>query len=1047
MTIKQVVIPPPPEKITAAERLQGAQHGQAYQEWMSALDVLKDAIFLHDQEFRILRCNKAYQQCAGIPFDKIIGQPYYEVFPKTSAATPCCLRAMKKATAIAATAAAEEKVLVGDTSYRSRAFAIHDEQGVYLYSVHILEDISRHQHQEELTAALLELSTSLEVLDEKTLLQRGLDTVQRLTASRIGFLHFISEDQNEIELVTWSSDTLASYCTAVFDRHYPLSAAGIWVDTVLKKQPVIINDYPTAAGKKGLPAGHAPLQRFLSVPVFEGPLVRMIIGVGNAARDYDEHDVETLQLFSYDLYRIVQRKRAEAKLYEHGQELLFRNRIAQIFLTHSHDQIYPEVLKVILEATGSRFGIFGYLNDEEALVVPSMTQEIWDKCQIFGKAHVFPKATWSNSSWPRAILEKKTIYANEPACKTPEGHIAITRHISLPILFQDKVIGLFQVANKETDYSEADIQTLESLGKYLAPLLNARLEGKRAEEMITNILESIDEGFITINRDFEIISTNRAYAESVGSPLGEIIGRHCYKISHHIDQPCYLNGEDCAVKHVFDTGLARTTLHTHYDAAGQPIYVETKAFALQKNDLGEVQTAIEIVVDITDKKASEEEIHRLAFYDPLTRLPNRRLLLDRLQQAFISGDRDGQYGAVLFLDLDHFKTLNDTRGHAIGDLLLVEVAGRLQATVREGDTVSRQGGDEFVVLLKNLSEEKQVAITQAGHVAEKIRAVLGRPFSLAGQEQHITASIGISLFCSHDTTTEELFKHADTAMYQSKHSGRNTVRFFDPAMQSALEAASAMEADLRQAIQQGQFRLHYQPQTDSNGRIIGAEALLRWTHPGRGAVSPTAFIPLAEETGLILPIGHWVLEEACAQLKAWSGIAAATGLRLAVNVSARQFRQPDFVAEVRQVIAATGIDPASLKLELTESLVLMDVADTIAKMQVLGAMGIGFSMDDFGTGYSSLSQLKRLPLEQLKIDQSFIRDLGSGPHDAAIIETIIAMGRTLGFHVIAEGVETEEQLAFLVRVGCHAYQGYLFSRPVSAVDFQRLLEVGVIERS
>ena len=739
-------------------------------------------------------------------------------------------------------------------------------------------------------------------------------------------------------------------------------------------------------------------------------------------------------------------KKAEAKLHERSQELLFHNRIAQIFLTKSHEQIFAEVLPVVLEATGSQYGIFGYLNEEGALLVPSMTSEVLGQCQIFGKAHVFPEDTWTNSSWPRAIREKKTISANEAACRTPEGHIAITRHVSLPIIFQDKAIGLFQVANKATDYTEADIQRLESLASYLAPLLNARLAGKRAEDLVASVLDSIDEGFIIINRDFKIISSNRAYAESVGSPMGEIIGQPCYKVSHHLDLPCYLDGEDCPVKHVFDTGEPRTTIHTHYDVTGQRIYVKNKAFALQKNDLGEVQTVIEIVVDITAKNHREAEIHHLAFYDPLTSLPNRRLLLDRLQQAFISGDRDGQYGAVLFLDLDHFKTLNDTRGHAIGDLLLVEVAGRLQATVREGDTVSRQGGDEFVVLLKNLSEEKQVAITQAGHVAEKIRAVLGRPFSLAGQEQHITASIGISLFCSHDTTTEELFKHADTAMYQSKHSGRNTVRFFDPAMQSALEAASAMEADLRQAIQQGQFRLHYQPQTDSNGRIIGAEALLRWTHPGRGAVSPTAFIPLAEETGLILPIGHWVLEEACAQLKAWSGIAAATGLRLAVNVSARQFRQPDFVAEVRQVIAATGIDPASLKLELTESLVLMDVADTIAKMQVLGAMGIGFSMDDFGTGYSSLSQLKRLPLEQLKIDQSFICDLNTGLHDAEIVKTIIAMGRILGFHVIAEGVETEEQLTFLANAGCDAYQGYLFSRPVPAMEFKSLLEAGAIER-
>jgi predicted signal transduction protein with EAL and GGDEF domain len=308
-------------------------------------------------------------------------------------------------------------------------------------------------------------------------------------------------------------------------------------------------------------------------------------------------------------------------------------------------------------------------------------------------------------------------------------------------------------------------------------------------------------------------------------------------------------------------------------------------------------------------------------------------------------------------------------------------------------------------------------------------------------EQQITASIGLSLFCGHDTTVEELFKRADTAMYQAKNTGRNTVRFFDPAMQAALEASSALETDLRQAISEQQFTLHYQPQIDSKGKIIGAEALLRWNHPERGPVSPTTFLALAEESGLILPISHWVLEEACAQLKIWSDIPTASGLRLAVNVSTRQFRQADFVKEVQQIIAVSGADPTRLKLELTESLILADIADTITKMRELGAMGIGFSMDDFGTGYSSLSQFKSLPLEQLKIDLSFVHNLDLNPHDAEVIETIIAMGRILGFHVIAEGVETKEQMAFLARSGCKAYQGYLFSQPVPAMEFERLLAI------
>jgi diguanylate cyclase (GGDEF)-like protein/PAS domain S-box-containing protein len=744
-------------------------------------------------------------------------------------------------------------------------------------------------------------------------------------------------------------------------------------------------------------------------------------------------------------YVLLLFRQTRAALFNRNRELRFKNRILEIFVTRSHDRIFPEVLKVILEAAASRYGIFGYLNHEGALVVPAMTREVWDRCRISKKAHVFPRKTWNDSSWPRAVREKRTVYANGPVCRVPAGHIAIIRHMSLPIIFQDKVIGIFQVANKKSDYTAADIRMLEQLTGYVAPLLNARQEKMQAQDMVANVLDAVDAGFIIVNRNFEIISANPAFAESVGRPLGEIVGRHCYKITHQIDQPCYMHGCDCAVKHVFDfENPHHSTLHTHHSAQGDPVYVETRAFALTRNDLGEVETAAEIAVDVTEKKQREADIHNLAFFDPLTSLPNRRLLRDRLEQAFVSGERSGHYGAVLFLDLDHFKTLNDTRGHDVGDQLLIETAGRLRALMRGDDTVSRQGGDEFVVVLKDLGEDEKTAVTRSWHVAEKIRSFLDQPVNLGGHQHFLTASIGISLFCGHDTPVEELFKRADTAMYEAKEAGRNTVRFFDPAMQVALEAASTLETDLRNAIEQGQFVLHYQPQVEGDGRIIGAEALLRWAHPDRGMVPPGDFIPLAEKTGLILPIGHWVLEEACSRLAAWAHIPGADNLGLAVNISAYQFRQPDFVKDVQQVIAATGADPARLKLELTESLVLVDVAGAKAKMAELKTLGIGFSMDDFGTGYSSLSQLKHLPLEQLKIDRSFIKDLGTSPQEGAIVKTIIAMGSTLGLHVIAEGVENQTQLNFLIQAGCRACQGYLFSRPVPEAAFQDLLAAGGI---
>ncbi|MDO8770214.1 MAG: EAL domain-containing protein [Burkholderiaceae bacterium] len=438
--------------------------------------------------------------------------------------------------------------------------------------------------------------------------------------------------------------------------------------------------------------------------------------------------------------------------------------------------------------------------------------------------------------------------------------------------------------------------------------------------------------------------------------------------------------------------------------------------------------------DITQRKAAENEIEHLAFYDPLTRLPNRRLLQDRLQQALAACARSGCQGALLFIDLDNFKALNDTRGHDKGDLLLQQVAQRLAACMREDDTVARLGGDEFVVLLEGLNENSKETATQAKTAGEKILATLNQPYRLADYEHHSTASIGVTLFSGHRETVDELLKRADLAMYQAKAAGRNALRFFDPDMQAAVMARAALEADLREGLREKQFLLHYQGQVDEQGHLIGAEALVRWQHPRRGLVAPAEFIPLAEETGLILPLGQWVLEAACTQLVAWATRPDTARLGLAVNVSARQFRHPDFVAQVLKVLDHTGANPQKLKLELTESLLLDDVEDIIAKMTALKVRGVEFSLDDFGTGYSSLSYLKRLPLDQLKIDQSFVRDVFTDANDAAIVKTILALAQSLGLAVIAEGVETEAQRDFLAAQGCRVYQGYLFGRPGPAEE-------------
>ncbi|MDP1870507.1 MAG: EAL domain-containing protein [Gallionella sp.] len=469
------------------------------------------------------------------------------------------------------------------------------------------------------------------------------------------------------------------------------------------------------------------------------------------------------------------------------------------------------------------------------------------------------------------------------------------------------------------------------------------------------------------------------------------------------------------------------------------IYPEYLAITAVKDEAGIVNNYVATFNDISDSKAATNEIQVLAFYDALTGLPNRRLLLDRLLQALASCVRSNRMGALLLIDLDNFKTLNDTMGHDIGDLLLRQVAERLTACVRNGDTVARLGGDEFIVMLEEIGTQTLDSVTHTTTIAEKILNSLNLPYRLEKYECHSTPSIGATLFSGNQQSADELMKQVDIAMYQAKQAGRNGLRFFDSKMQDAISARASLEADLRVALINSEFELHYQIQVNNLGAALGAEVLIRWMHPQRGMVSPAQFIPLAEENGLILPVGEWVLKTACDQLKLWQDNVLTRELTLAVNVSSKQFRQAGFVELVKSMLQSSGANPSLLKLELTESLLLENVDEIIAKMNELKLMGIHFSIDDFGTGYSSLQYIKRLPLDQLKIDQSFVRDIMDDTNDAAIVQTIIAMSNALGLNVIAEGVETREQRAFLDSHGCHTFQGYLFSKPIPLEQFEILL--------
>lgn len=727
--------------------------------------------------------------------------------------------------------------------------------------------------QAQRSEALLNLPAAADAMGETHFLEHVLGVAEQLTGSQIAFVHFLHEDEESIQLGTWSKNTLNSYCDASYDRHYPFSPAGISVDALRQRAPVLINNYAGVSGKYGLPERHAHVERLISVPVIEGGVVRMMMGVCNKPLPYTALDVETARLVAQALYRIVSKHRSDDTMHRSQKSLKEAQRIASI---------------------GS------YALD--------ISTERWESSEeldrLFGITAGFERSV---QGWEALV---------HPADRS-----------MMSDYFKNQIVGQHKTFDKE------------------------------------------------------------------------------YRIVKPSDQ---------AERWVHGLG------------------------ALEFDAQGNLQKMVGTIQDITDRKKAQEQIQALAFSDPLTGLPNRRLLLDRIEQAVVAALRQGHQNALLFIDLDDFKTINDTLGHDAGDLLLRQTSMRLIACVREGDTVSRLGGDEFVVLLEDLSRDAQDAAAEAKFVSGKILDALAQPYQLGDLGHHSSASIGVTLFGGvQRESVEESMKRAELAMYQAKATGRNTLRFFEPEMQTVLAARAAMEADLRKAVTSGQFVLHYQPQWQ-HGRLSGAEALVRWLHPQRGLVGPTEFIPVAESSGLILPLGEWVLRTACRQLALWANQAEMAHLRIAVNVSVRQLRQFDFVNQVLSIVHESGANPERLKLELTESILVDNVEDTIVKMKSLRDSGVRFSLDDFGTGYSSLSYLKRLPLDQLKIDQAFVRDILVDANDAAIATMVVALSESMSLSVIAEGVETEAQRECLNKLGCHNYQGYLFGRPVPIDEFEAL---------
>ena len=743
---------------------------------------------------------------------------------------------------------------------------------------------------------------------------------------------------------------------------------------------------------------------------------------------------------------ITERKRAEHELANTTRALKTLSACSAA-LIHAVDEaeLLDMLCRLIVEIGGYRMAWVGRAeNNAEKIVRPAA----W-----FGAGTDYlsdVKITWADNEWGRgptgSAIRCGSIQINQNYLTNPA--VAVWRpraiehgyqaSIAMPLKFAAGDLGALTIYAAESDaFDSAEVQLLSELTDNVAYGIDGMRD--RAEKLaladrirkLSLAVEQSPESVAITDLDGRIEYVNETFLSNSGYTRDEVIGQNPRVLQSGKTPPeTYVGLWQALVAGQVWKG----ELYNKRKDGSE--YTELAIISPIRNAAGVITHYVGVKEDITAKKQAEERIRHLAYYDSLTDLPNRRLLIERLQVALTANAQGDRLGAVFYIDLDNFKTINDTLGHNLGDALLRQVAARLRESVGPRDTLAHLGGDDFIVLTPDLGADPLQAKSGAREFGDRIVACFDTPFSLDRTQCRTSPSIGVALFGHPQDTVEEILKQVDIAMYQAKESGRNALRFFDAQMQAAVVAEATIEADLRSALMQSEFLLHYQIQVDGTGKPIGAEALLRWQHPQRGLLTPAVFIGPAEKSGLIVPIGVWVLEAACAQLAAWASQPDMRQFSLAVNVSARQFRQPDFVQQCMEIFERTGVDTNRLKLEPTESLLHEDVEDTITKMSALRTHGVRFALDDFGTGYSSLTYLRRLPLDQLKIDQSFVSDLPREPNACVIARAIIALGQSLGLAVIAEGVETAEQRDFLQNNGCRQYQGYFFGRPLPVGEFE-----------
>ena len=859
----------------------------------------------------------------------------------------------------------------------------------------VLHDITEQQAAQRAqeralkrTQALFELSVHAQDSDEKQFLKQALDGVEVLTDSKIGFVHFVSEDQAEIQLAMWSSATLEKYCKAEYDSHYPIEKAGIWADCVRYSKALVVNDYRQAEHKHGLPEGHSDLQRFMSVPILAEDKVRMIIGVGNANQDYDDYDVETVKLFGHELYQIIMLKRVHDALEE--SEKRFHNLFEKAPLAYqSLDDRgnFREINEAWLR-------LFGYTEEDLKKLYGTNFSSILtdDMVPEYGKAFA-------------QFLEVGQVYNQQFTVKTKRSEI--------------KTI---EVTGKTDVLPDGQLVTHCALVD-----VTEKIKADKALELAAKVYENTGEGLMITDQNCQIVSVNQSFTDILGYTEEDILGKTPKTIgSGKHDKSFYKE----MWQEIKENGLWKGEIWNRHKSG--VLIPEWLTITKLNNEAGEVERYIGVFADISKLKASEEELSYLASHDVLTDLPNRRNLMASIDYARLQSNRVDNCFAILMIDLDRFKEVNDSFGHSVGDEVLIHVSRVLKTALRETDLIARLGGDEFAILASNLHDTED-----AGVLARTLIEKISQTFTLEnGSQISVGCSIGISLYPEHSSTSEELMQQADTALYLSKHKGRGNFEYFTTEMTVKAQNRIKLETELKNALINNELRVYFQPQVDiQNGRVKGAEALIRWQHPERGIVTPAEFIPIAEESALIADIGEWVLLETCKQAKQWLD-KGNTGLVFAVNVSAKQLVYTNLFDSVMNALSETQLPAEMLELELTESALMLLGDELQHLLEQLRGVGVRIAIDDFGTGYSSLAYLKSIPLDVLKIDKSFVDDIPHNKQGMQIVNTIIAMAHNLRLDVLAEGVESEEQKTFLALKGCDFYQGYLTSKPIPSQEFE-----------